>query len=77
MSTVRIPNLLLTRAKKAAEEKGMSFNDLLVHALDRELGGNGDPTIGFLDDVRACVASIPFQRKLSRGRNAEHVSAYT
>ena len=39
--------------QKAAEEKGMSFNDLLVHALDRELGGNGDPTIGFLDDVRA------------------------
>ncbi len=57
MSTVRFPNLLLTRAKKAAEEKGMSFNDLLVHALERELGGISDPTIGFLDDVRAWLQS--------------------
>jgi hypothetical protein len=53
--TARIPVSLIERAEVLANEAGMSLNDLLVHALDRELGGGGDPMIRLLAALRTWV----------------------
>ncbi len=55
IASVRVPDDLAVRIDAFAAQTGMTWNELITHALDLMLGGQGDPAIAFLTQVRAWV----------------------
>lgn len=56
--SVRLPQSLINNVQKYAEDQGLTFNDVVVEALNRELGVDPDARSALLNEVSGLLNTV-------------------